>query len=166
MADRGLIEVAQKIQKGRITVIKYQLTQQSKQQYFFFFDNDKNNELDSSFFSIIGTAKDISYIASKAIQHYRQLGYYIGIASQDFSKKDKLRTDLIAYDYDNEIPISVEIESYSEVDSHPEHVLLNMKKWQEMGFLQCHVWSTHKKINEVKERLEPKIKENVKVFVV
>jgi len=30
--------------------------------------------------------------------------------------------------------ISVEIESYSEVKSHPEHVLLNMKKWKEMGF--------------------------------
>ena len=57
---------------------------------------------------------------------------------QDFSKKDELRTDLIAYDYSNDIATYVEIESYSEIESHPEHVLLNMKKWKAMGFSQCH----------------------------
>ena len=84
---------------------------------------------------------------------------------QDFSKKDKLRTDLIAYDYSTDVAISVEIESHKEVESHPEHVLLNMKKWKDMGFLQCHVWSTHKQVAEIKETLDPSLKDDVKVFL-
>ena len=64
--------------------------------------------------------------------------------------------------------ISVEIESYSEVESHPEHVLLNMKKWKDMGFSQCHVWSKHKLVAEIKEKIDSPIKDddNVKIFLI
>ena len=67
----------------------------------------------------------------------------------------------------NDVVISVEIESYSEVESHPEHVLLNMKKWKEMGFSGCHVWSTHKQVVEIKDKINSTFKDNdVKVFLV
>lgn len=152
MLNRNLVEIAEKIPKGSVIIIKYRLTEQSRRQYFNFD------------YSLIGTANDVPSIIKQAVKYYLQQGYFVGAALQNL-KKDNLRTDLIAYDYDNGIPISVEIESCSEVNSHPEHVLLNMQKWKEMGFLQCHVWSTHKKVIEIKERLEPVTKENVKVFV-
>ena len=157
MKERNLIEIAQEIKKGPITIIKYQLSSQSKTRYF---------ELD---YSKIGTASDISDVAKKAVEHYlKEEMFFVTVATQDFTKKDKLRTDLIAYDYDNDLAISVEIESYSEVESHPEHVLLNMKKWKDMGFSGCHVWSAHKQVTEIKEKIDSSIKDddNVKVFLV
>jgi hypothetical protein len=155
MKERNLIEIAQKIKKGPITIIKYQLSSQSKTRYF---------ELD---YSKIGTAPDIFDVAQKAVEHYlKEKCYFVTVAIQDFTKKDKLRTDLIAYDYDHDTAISVEIESYSEVDSHPEHVLLNMKKWKEMGFSQCHVWSAHKQVAEIKEKLHSIMYNDVKAFLV
>lgn len=156
MNERKLIEVAEKIQKGPVTIIKYQLSSQSKTKYF---DFD---------YSKIGTSPDISNVARKATEYYLEEGYFVTIAVQDFSKKDELRTDLIVYDYSNDIAISVEIESHSEVESHPEHVLLNMKKWKEMGFSQCHVWSTHKQVAEIKEKLDSLIEDDnaVKIFLI
>jgi len=154
MNERKLIDIAEKIQKGRVTIIKYQLSNETKTKYF---------DLD---YSKIGTASDISDVAKNAVEHYLKEGYFVSIAMQDFSKKDELRTDLIAYDYSNDITISIEIESHSEVESHPEHVLLNMRKWKEMGFLQCHVWSTHKQIAEIKEKLDSTMYNNVKIFLV
>jgi len=155
MNERKLIEIAGKIQKGRVTIIKYQLSNETKIKYF---------DLD---YSKIGTASDISDVAKNAVEHYLKEKYFVSIAVQNFSKKDELRTDLIAYDHSNDIAISVEIESHSEVESHPEHVLLNMQKWKEMGFSQCHVWSTHKHVAEIKEKLDSPIKvDDVKVFLV
>ena len=157
MNERKIIDVAEKIQKGPVTIIKYQLSNETKTKYF---------ELD---YSKVGTAPDISDVAEKAVEHYlKEKKYFVTVSTQDFTKKDKLRTDLIAYDYDNDVAISVEIESYSEVESHPEHVLLNMKKWKDMGFSQCHVWSKHKLVAEIKEKLDSSIKDddNVKVFLV
>ena len=43
------------------------------------------------------------------------------------------RTDLVAYDYNHRIPISVEIESVSEVRSHPEHVQTQHDKVERDG---------------------------------
>ena len=154
MNEQKLIEIAEKIQKGRVTIIKYQLSDETKTKYF---------DLD---YSKIGTASDISDVTKKAVEHYLKEGYFVSIAVQDFSKKDELRTDMIAYDYSNDVAISVEIESCSEVESHPEHVLLNMKKWKEMGFLQCHVWSTHKQVAEIKEKLDSTMYHNVNIFLV
>ncbi|MDH3779431.1 MAG: type IV secretion system DNA-binding domain-containing protein [Nitrosopumilus sp.] len=154
MNERKLIEIAEKIQKGRVTIIKYQLSNETKIKYF---------DLD---YSKIGTASDISDVAKNAVEHYLKEGHFVSIAVQDFSKKDELRTDLIAYDYSNDMAISVEIESHSEVESHPEHVLLNMKKWKEMGFSQCHVWSKHKQVVEIKEKIDFSMCDNVKAFLV
>ena len=110
---------------------------------------------------------DVSDVAEKAVEHYlKEKKYFVTVAIQDFTKKDKLRTDLIAYDYDNDAAVSVEIESFSEVESHPEHVLLNMKKWKEMGFFGCHVWSTHKQIQEIKDNLNSILQENVNIFLI
>ncbi len=154
MNECNLIEIAQEIKKGPITIIKYQLSSRTKTRYF---------EFD---YSKIGTAPDISDVAQKAVEHYlKEEGYFVTMSTQDFTKKDKLRTDLIAYDYDNDLAISVEIESYSEVESHPEHVLLNMQKWKDMGFSSCHVWSSHKQIAEIKEKIDSTMYSNVKSYL-
>jgi len=74
-------------------------------------------------------------------------------------------TDLVAYDYLHDLPISVEIESYSEVDSHPEHVKLNMTKWRDLGFSECHIWSKNAKIQEIYDSLNDDEKKSVKIFL-
>ena len=59
-------------------------------------------------------------------------GYFLAVAIQKV-RKGKYRTDMIAYDYNAKAPISVEIESEAEMESHPEHVRFNMMKWMELG---------------------------------
>jgi len=113
----------------------------------------------------IGTAQDIGIVTKEAISHYSKAGYFITLANQTV-KKGKLMTDLVAYDYLHDLPISVEIESYSEVDSHSEHVKLNMTKWKDLGFAECHVWSKNPKIQEIYNSLSDGEKKSVKVFLV
>ena len=92
------------------------------------------------------------------------MGLFLTIADQKI-EKDEDRTDLIAYSYDSEKSISVEIESASELASHPEHAIYNMRKWKKMGFDMCHSWSSDKKLLEIyKKQIDDT--ENVKAFVV
>ena len=86
--------------------------------------------------------------------------------AQQKIEKDKDRTDLIAYTYDAEKSVSVEIESSSELYSHPEHARYNMEKWKKMGFDMCHVWSTNPKLLEIyNSQISEKDKKDVEVFV-
>ena len=59
----------------------------------------------------------------------------------------------------------MEIESTSELYSHPEHVIYNMRKWNKMGFDMYHSWSSSEKLQEIYyKRIDDT--ENVKVFVI
>ena len=113
---------------------------------------------------MIGTAQDIGLVTKEAITHYTDKGHFITLANQTL-KKGKLMTDLVAYDYLHDLPISVEIESDIEVDSHPEHVKLNMTKWQDLGFGECHIWSKNAKIQEIYDSLNDGEKQSVKIFL-
>ena len=113
----------------------------------------------------IGTSDDIPLTTDRAVGHYLGRRFFLCMAPQKV-RKGRYRTDLVAYDYDSDTPISVEIESYAEVDRHPEHVKLNMTKWRELGCEQCHVWSTHPGIRGIYEGLDDEQKEGVTVFPV
>jgi len=113
----------------------------------------------------IGTAGDIKGMVDEVSDYYISKGYFLTMANQTV-KKGKLRTDLVAYDYESETPISVEIESSAEVESHNEHVKLNMVKWQDLGFKKCHVWSKNSKIQNIYDSLTNEEKESVEIFVV
>ncbi len=132
--------------------VKYFLSKKAVKNYFTFDDTK------------IGTAKDISRITQKVIKNYLDKGVFITIASQNI-EKDKYRPDLIGYHYDEEKSISIEIESASELTSHPEHVRLNMEKWKDMGFDMCHCWSESKKLLEVYD-YQVTDKKNVKAFLI
>jgi len=134
---------------------KYVLSEDTRSKYFTF-DNTK-----------IGSADDISYITKKAVNNYLQKKYFITIADQTV-KKDEDRTDLIAYSYETDKAISVEIESASELASHPEAARKNMVKWKEMGFAAYHGWSTSYRIKEILESHidQEEQRENVLAFVV
>ena len=134
---------------------KYVLSEDTKSKYFTF-DSIK-----------IGSADDISYITKKAVNSYLQKKYFITIADQTV-KKDEDRTDLIAYSYETDKAISVEIESASELASHPEAARKNMVKWKEMGFAAYHGWSTSYRIKEILESHidQEEQRENVLAFVV
>ena len=81
-------------------------------------------------------------------------------------RKGKYRTDMVAYDYNTKTPISVEIESEAEMESHPEHVRLNMMKWRELGFKKCDIWSYAKNLEELYNALaEGTIKKSITAFV-
>jgi len=133
---------------------KYVLSEDTRSKYFTF-DSTK-----------IGSADDIPYLTKKAVNSYLKKGLFLTIADQTV-KKDEDRTDLIAYSYETDKAISVEIESASELASHPEAARKNMVKWKKMGFAAYHGWSTSYRIKEILEsQIEPKERENVLVFVV
>ena len=132
---------------------KYFLSDDMISQYFKF-DSKK-----------IGTADDIPHLTEKAVNSYLSKGYFLTIADQSV-KKDEDRTDLIAYSYETDKAISVEIESAAELASHPEAARKNMVKWPKMGFAAYHGWATTNRLKEIQESQIEKEKENVLVFVV
>ena len=133
---------------------KYVLSEDTKSKYFTF-----NS-------SKIGSADDIPHITKKAVSSYLQKGYFLTIADQTV-KKDEDRTDLIAYSYETDKAISVEIESANELASHPEAVRKNMVKWESMGFAAYHGWSTSDRIKKILEsQIEKEKRKNVLVFVI
>ncbi len=148
MEEQGRIE---RIDAGRTS--PYQLTAKTQAAYFEF-DHTQ-----------IGTAQDIPEVARKAIEAYLAEGLFVAMASQRI-KKGRDRTDLIAYDYSRDVPISVEIESVSEVQSHQEHVRYNMTKWPKMGFSECHVWSKSQKIRQIWAGLDEEEKKRISPIVI
>ncbi|MGI9566825.1 MAG: hypothetical protein ACR2LL_07425 [Nitrosopumilus sp.] len=113
---------------------------------------------------LVSTAKDIPKIMTKAVKSYLDMGLFVTLALQKI-EKDEDRTDLIAYSYNSDKSISVEIESTSEIASHPEHTIYNMRKWKKMGFDMCHSWSASPKLQEIYDK-QIDDTETVKVFVV
>jgi len=132
--------------------VKYFLSKKTVEDYFTFDPK------------MIGRADDIPRITRKVIQNYLDKGVFITFASQNI-EKDKYRSDLVGYHFDEEKSISIEIESASELASHPEHARLNMEKWKDMGFDMCHCWSESKRLKEIFDS-QVTDKENVKVFVI
>lgn len=116
-------------------------------------------------FGGVGSAEDIDGLARVVFESYLNVGMFAAVASQRVVR-GRDRTDLAAYDYGNEISISVEIESASEVRSHPEHVKHNMTKWRDMGFGRCHVWSRSPKIRDIYGSLSDGEREGVRITVV
>ena len=148
MVSAGLLERADAKRSA-----PYQLTSATRKSYF---------EPDVA---PIGSADDVEGVARQAFDAYIGQGFFVGVAEQAV-RKGVDRTDLVAYDYETGTPISIEIESASEVRSHPEHVRYNMTKWKNMGFGMCHVWSKSRAVLRVFEDLDEKEKESVKVTVV
>ena len=132
--------------------VQYSLSKQTQKTYFTF---------DSK---LIGTANDIPRVTKKVVESYLKKGLFVTLALQKI-EKDEDRTDLIAYSYDSEKSISVEIESTSELYSHPEYTIYNMRKWKKMGFHMCHSWFSSEKLQEIYDK-QIDDTENVKAFIV
>ena len=112
-------------------------------------------------FYLIGRSAETPLVAQQAVDYYRKKGWFVCFAIQT----GNLRPDLVAYDYSTGISVSVEIESNTEVKSHPEHVRFNMKKWQKLGFEECHVWSSSKTIEKMHKELD-ELHDKIRTFVV
>lgn len=131
----------------------YRLGWEAKKTYF---DHD---------FGDIGTAKDVDVVAKRVAEYYMKKGMFVTVANQKITKGVD-RTDLVVFDYTGDVPVSVEIESISEVNSHKEHVRYNMVKWRDMGFSTCHVWSKSTKIQPIYDGLSKEEKKGVELFVI
>lgn len=70
-------------------------------------------------------------IARKAFGYHVSKGHFVALARHD-PKEGIERVDMCGYDYDNGIPISIEIESTSECESHPEKIRKNFEKWKKL----------------------------------
>ncbi len=148
----GVIRVAHSRKIGRVIENEFALSTNSKILYF------------PQSFEIIGLANDINDISKKAFDYYLERDFFVSLAMQSRKKYEKM-CDMVAYDYHNDDAISIEIESSKEVESHPEQVRFNMIKWKDLGFVECHVWSKSRKINEIKNNLG-KEAEKVRIFIV
>ena len=99
---------------------------------------------------LIGKSTETPLVAQQAVDYYQKKGWFVCLAIQT----GDLRPDLVAYDYSTGMPVSVEIESKVEINSHPEHVRFNMKKWTRLGFEECHVWASSKNIEKIHNDLD------------
>ncbi len=115
----------------------------------------------------IGTSADIPSTTAAACSYYLKRRFFLCVATQTV-KKGKMRTDLVAYDYETSTPISIEIESFAEVKRHPEHVKLNMTKWRDMGFSRCDMWSSNPNIQRIydEDLTADGEKDDIQIFVV
>lgn len=48
--------------------------------------------------------------------------------------------DLVSYNYKTMTATAIEIESTTEIETHPEQIKRNVTKWSELGFNRCEVW--------------------------
>ena len=115
---------------------KYAVTPEAKSKYLTFDPG------------AIGSAADIPSLMEEVAAWYAERGCFVAMARQKI-RANQNRTDMVVYDYESGEAISVELESASEVNSHPEHVKKNLKKWPMMGFDKCEMWSYSKKIMDV-----------------
>ena len=136
----GVIIIKKSKRHGTVIENEYALSTKSKESYF------------PDTFKSIGTASDIDYVSKTAYDYYLEKGFFTSLTKHDI-RKNRMLCDIVVYDYYNDVAISVEIESQTEIGSHPEQVKLNMTKWKDLGFDECHVWSKSNKIIEIKNKL-------------
>ena len=98
------------------------------------------------------TRSNLEECMERCTLYHLSKNHFIALANQDLAK-DKNRTDLVGYDYDERQSISIEIESVSEADSHPQQVVKNMLKWEELHLDRCEIWSFNKKIFQIYDDL-------------
>jgi protein involved in ribonucleotide reduction len=140
LRNDDVIVISKSKKYGPIFMHEYALSENARKCYF------------PETFELIGTAEDINEVAQKAYAYYLEKKFFISLANQDI-KQHEMRPDIIVHDYENDITISVEIESKIHVKSHPEQVRLNMIKWKDLGFDECHMWSKNNSINKIKNKL-------------
>ncbi len=152
MLGRELVKISSFEKKGAVTMKVYDITDKARARYF------------PASFDVIGKgAKDTQKVAQKAFDYHMAKGDYIAMAGQDIQGD---RTDMASYEYSNQSPISIEIESEGEVNSHPEQVSYNMKKWRLLGFARCEVWTKSKAAEKIYEKLDPELKKDVEIHIV
>lgn len=140
LKEEGLIDGVMSKKHDNILVHEYALSSKAKDLYF------------PSKFTSIGKTTDVEEVATKAYVYYLNKGFFICLANQHAQRIQNM-CDLVAYDFDNDIPISVEIESRSQISNNPEQVRFNMTKWKDLGFLECHVWSKSTKLKKIRSTL-------------
>lgn len=154
MVERGLVRISKMERRGAVTIREYALSDRAASRYF-----------PCSFEAVGRGARDITEVARAAFEYHLSRGNFVSIADQKV--RDGVdRTDMAAYDYSSQSAVSIEVESESEAHSHPEQVSYNMKKWEELGFQRCEVWTKEGNVRRIHERLDPKFRKDVTVHVV
>ena len=161
MLDDGLIE-----KNGQ----KYSLAESSREEWFEKSPQSigrgkiikctiQGTDHDSNKCNMCATRRSLQECMDRCVKYHLSKKHFIAMASQNF-QQGKDCTDLVAYDYDKRESISIEIESDSEVKSHPEHIVKNMVKWPELHFDRCEVWSLNRAILRIyKEQMERELQQ-------
>lgn len=150
LADGGTVEVARTRRRGIVNERFYRLSEAGVREY------------ERPDWSAIGTAADVAGVADAALAHYMAGGMFACVAAQGGGDG---APDLVVYDHAAREARAVEIESRTEVTSHPEHVVHNMAKAASLGFAGCDTWSLRPHITDLRDRLEPAVARTVRCFV-
>lgn len=150
LVDAGTVEVARTRRRGIVEERFYRLSEAGVREY------------ERPDWSAIGTAEDVAGVAAAALAHYVAEGMFACVASQGGGRE---APDLVVYDYATQTARAVEIESRTEVTSHPEHVVHNMAKARKMGFSGCDTWSLRPHVVALRGRLDPATARTVRCFV-
>jgi hypothetical protein len=113
-------------------------------------------------YSSIG-GEDAQAIALAAREHYLSHWQFFALARQDMKMKRKV--DAVAFDYDQGMPIGVEVESPNHVQTHPEELRAHMVQVE--PFQKLHVWcaeASQTRVRELVEQLPEDQSSKIKVF--
>ena len=87
-------------------------------------------------FSDVG-GEEIQKVAKTVWSEYVKAGMFSSVVVQAATEE---RCDLIAFDFENDRAIAIELESESEVKTHPEQVTRNIKKFSSREFDVLEMW--------------------------
>ena len=92
--------------------------------------------------------RNLKECVAKCVKYHFSKKHFVAVANQEFKKGGEC-VDMVAYDYEKQESIAIEIKSDIEVKSHPEHIAKDMVKWSELHFDRYEVWSMNCSIVDI-----------------
>ena len=106
-------------------------------------------------FGLIG-GDEAQKIAEQTWNYYVQRGRFCSVIVQTATEKQH---DLLAYDYANDKVIAIEIETVSEVKTHPEQIVQNIRKYDPKVFDELEFWTVEEAKAELKKIIDEQPRE-------
>jgi cytoplasmic iron level regulating protein YaaA (DUF328/UPF0246 family) len=106
-------------------------------------------------FSLIG-GEEAQKIAEQTWNYHVQRGRFRSVIVQTATEKQH---DLLAYDYANDKVTAIEVETISEVKTHPEQIVQNVRKYDPKVFDELEFWTVEEAKAELKKIIDEQPRE-------
>jgi hypothetical protein len=106
-------------------------------------------------FGLIG-GEEAQKIAEQTWNYHVQRGRFCSVIVQTATEKQH---DLLAYDYANDKVTAIEVETTSEVKTHPEQIVQNVRKYDPKVFDELEFWTVEEAKAELKKIIDEQPRE-------